>query len=141
MQPDTSLRLCISGLEAPLVATLNACAKDIVMQRASHLRAYALNKPAVRPVTVSMHTWCDAVAIARNTDVHSAFQGDTQQAAVPCLSNMGPSVPRSPRIPGSLPKTMVQTAGSATELQPGIPLMHRHNEHACSTDMQDHCVQ
>ena len=51
---------------------------------------------------------------------------------------MGPSVPRSPEIPGSLPEAMTQTAGSETQHMAGTPLIQRHNEPAYSTDMRDH---
>lgn len=91
--------------------------------------------------TVSMQTRRDTEAAARDTDVHGAFQGDTQQPALPCLANMGPSVPRSPRISASLPEARTQTAGSEAQHVAGIPLMHRHNEPAYSTDMRDHLVQ
>ena len=53
---------------------------------------------------------------------------------------MGPSVPNSPRIPGSLPKATTQTAGSEAQHVAGTPLMHRHNEPAFSTDMRDQVV-
>ncbi len=50
-------------------------------------------------------------------------------------------MPRSPRVPGSLPTAKTQTAGSKVEDMPGTPLMHGHNEPANTADMRGYVVQ